>query len=79
MSSEREIDEGIQSIKSAWRREHRARTNLKIMLEQAESENAELKELILYMLVDEERGHNDDDTYFEHVRLAKELGIEVDE
>ena len=43
-----------------------------------EDENAKLRELILDMLVDEERGHNDDDTYYEHVRLAKELGIEVD-
>ena len=42
-----------------------------------EDENAKLCELILDMLVDEERGHNDDDTYYEHVRLAKELGIEV--
>lgn len=43
-----------------------------------ENENAELRELITDILVDEERGHNDDDTYYEHVRLAKELGIEVD-
>ena len=41
------------------------------------TENAKLRDLILDMLVDEERGHNDDDTYYEHVRLAKELGIEV--
>lgn len=46
MSSERELDEGIKSIKSAWRREHTARTNLKRMLEQAEAENAKLKELV---------------------------------
>ena len=47
-------------------------------LDRLEDENAKLCELILYMLVDEERGHNDDDTYYEHVRLAQELGIEVD-
>lgn len=41
------------------------------------SENAKLRELIFDMLVDEERGHNDDDTYYEHVRLANGLGIEV--
>jgi hypothetical protein len=46
-------------------------------LDRLEDENAKLCELILDMLVDEERGHNDDDTYYEHVRLAKELGIEV--
>jgi hypothetical protein len=40
-------------------------------------ENAKLRELIFDMLVDEERGHNDDDTYYEHVRLANGLGIEV--
>jgi len=44
-----------------------------------EDENEKLRELILDMLVDEERGHNDDDTYYEHVRLAKELRIEIDE
>ena len=43
-----------------------------------EDENAKLCELILDMLVDEERGHNDDDTYYEHVRLAQKLGIEVE-
>ena len=41
------------------------------------SENAKLRELIFDMLVDEERGHNDDDTYYEHVRRANGLGIEV--
>ena len=47
MSSEQELDEGIKSIKSAWRREHTARTNLKGMLEQAEAENAKLRELLV--------------------------------
>ena len=37
MSSERELDEGIKSIKSAWRRERNARLNLEKMLE---AENA---------------------------------------
>ncbi len=44
MSSERELDEGIKSIKSAWRREHTARANLEKMLEQAEAENAKLRD-----------------------------------
>ena len=48
MSSEQELDEGIKSIKSAWRREHTARTNLKRMLEQAEAENAKLRELLVW-------------------------------
>jgi hypothetical protein len=46
-------------------------------VEEVEAENAKLRELIIDMLVDEERGHNDDDTYYEHVRLANGLGIEV--
>ena len=44
MSSEWELDEGIKSIKSAWRREHTARANLEKMLEQAEAENTKLRE-----------------------------------
>lgn len=44
MSSEWELDEGIKSIKSAWRREHTARANLEKMLEQAEAENAKLRD-----------------------------------
>jgi uncharacterized coiled-coil DUF342 family protein len=44
MSSEWELDEGIKSIKSAWRREHTARCNLEKILENVEPENAKLKE-----------------------------------
>ena len=44
MSSERELDEGIKSIKSAWRRERTARANLEKMLQQAEAENAKLRD-----------------------------------
>jgi hypothetical protein len=46
-------------------------------LDRLEAENAKLRDLIFDILVDEERGHNDDDTYYEHVRLANGLGIEV--
>ena len=46
MSSEWELDEGIKSIKSAWRREHTARANLEKMLQQADTENAKLRELV---------------------------------
>lgn len=42
MSSKKELDDGIKSIKSAWRREHTARANLEKMLEQAEAEDAKL-------------------------------------
>lgn len=49
MSSEWELDEGIKSIKSVWRREHTARANLEKMLEQAEAENAKLRELMSVM------------------------------
>ena len=55
MSSEWELDEGIKSIKSAWRREHTARANLEKMLEQAEAENAKLRELVRDMW----EGYND--------------------
>lgn len=48
-------------------------------ISELEDQNAKLCELILDMVVDEARGHNDDSTYYEHVRLAKELGIEVHE
>lgn len=51
MSSEWELDEGIKSIKSAWRREHTARANLEKMLEQAEAENAKLQELFNETLI----------------------------
>lgn len=51
MSSERELDEGIKSIKSAWQREHTARANLEKMLQQAETENAKLRELAVLQSV----------------------------
>lgn len=50
MSSGRELDEGIKSIKSAWRREHTARANLEKMLEQAEAENDRLREFAGHVL-----------------------------
>lgn len=43
--------------------------------EKLEAENAKLRELIFDMLVDEERGHNDDGTFYEHVERANELGV----
>ena len=46
MSSRWELDDGIKSIKSAWQREHTARANLEKMLENAEDENAKLRELV---------------------------------
>jgi len=39
-------------------------------------ENAKLRELVYDMLVDEERGHNDELTFDEHVERANELGVE---
>ncbi len=90
MSSERELDEGIKSIKSAWQREHTARTNLKRMLEQAEAENAKLKELVrdLYRCDDESCTHcnhwNQGDGFYCDLgvgwkaRRMRELGIEVE-
>lgn len=49
MSSKWELDDGIKSIESAWQREHTARVNLEKMLENAESENAKLRELVADM------------------------------
>ena len=47
MSSEWELDEGIKSIKSAWRREHTARCNLEKMLKQTEAENIKLRKEVV--------------------------------
>jgi hypothetical protein len=46
MSTEHVLDDGIKSIKDAWQREHTARFNLEMMLENTEAENAKLRELI---------------------------------
>ena len=54
------------------------RDGFKLDARKYKAENAKLRELVYDMLVDEERGHNDDGTFYEHVRLAKELGIEVE-
>ena len=45
-------------------------------LDQARNEYNQLRELVYDMLEDEERGHNDDLTFYEHVKRANELGIE---
>ena len=39
------------------------------------AENAKLRELVYDMLEDEERGHNDELTFYEHVERANELGV----
>lgn len=44
-------------------------------LDQARNEYNQLRELVYDMLVDEERGHNDDLTFYEHVKRANELGV----
>lgn len=82
------VDLYQQEARRALDDEHQTRSNVNRLRDRVheiaadrdriKAENAKLCELILDMLVDEERGHNDDDTYYEHVRLAKELGIEVD-
>ena len=54
-----------------------------VTYEELLAENAKLRELIYDFIVDEERGHNDDVTFREHVIRAHEYGIaqgiEVDE
>lgn len=80
MSSEWELDDGIKSIKSAWRREHTARENLGRMLENAEVENAKLRELVADMwraIVHEyPRGGFTDMGRFE--RRVRDMGLEVE-
>jgi len=39
-------------------------------------EHVKLRELVYDMLEDEERGHNDDSTFYEHVERVNELGVE---
>ena len=45
--------------------------------EALKSENAKLRELVYDMLQDEERGHNDELTFDEHVERANELGVQL--
>ena len=87
MSSEWELDEGIKSIKSAWRREHAARANLEKMLEQAEAESAKLRELVRISIVYCANGYcsAEDGCPMPTGRFvclytdkARELGVEVD-
>ena len=80
MSSEWELDEGIKSIKSAWRREHTARANLEKMLENAEAENAKLRELLdccAILLTDDDFMHGPELRDLTLSRM-RELGAEVD-
>lgn len=44
--------------------------------DQLKAENDKLQKLIYDMLEDEERGHNDNSTFYEHVKRANELGVE---
>lgn len=84
MSSEWELDDGIKSIKSAWRREHTARANLEKMLEQAEAENAKLRELVRIAVKYCDSGTCDgcpimgEDESCPYSDMARGLGVEVD-
>lgn len=78
MSSEWQLDNGIHSIKSAWRREHTARTNLEKMLEQAEAENAKLRGLCSELL---RMAETHDPEWLHWPELhgeLRELGVKVD-
>lgn len=48
-------------------------------IKRLQEENAKLRELVFDMLVDEELGHNDDGTFYDHVERANELGVRFDE
>lgn len=48
---------------------------LRIEAERLCDENDQLRELIYDFIIDEERGHNDDVTFREHVIRAHEYGI----
>lgn len=43
--------------------------------DQLKAENDRLREFIYDLIIDEERGHNDDVTFREHVIRAREYGI----
>lgn len=76
MSSKWELDDGIKSIRSAWLREHTARTNLEKMLENAESENTELRKLLQRTW---DVFHDATGKEFDAVkRDLRKLGVEVD-
>lgn len=53
------------------------RNKVNAMIDAVESENAKLRELVYDMLQDEERGHNDELTFDEHVERADELGVRL--
>ena len=81
MTAEKLLSDGIRSIKDAYTREHTARKNLAKMLENAEAENAKLRELIVDV---HEALCADKAGLFHKLTLAsmeddmRELGIEVD-
>ena len=56
----------------------RAKDEVMHAVEAVEAENAKLRDLIYDIIVDEERGHNDDGTFREHVIRAHEYGIAQD-
>ncbi len=51
------------------------RDKVNALIDAVEEENDKLRELISDMLFDEDLGHNDDNTFFEHNNRASELGI----
>ena len=63
-------------LKRAAERDADVLESLNLSLEESQAENAELRELVYDMLEDEERGHNDDRTFDEHVERAREMGVE---
>lgn len=77
-----------QEARRALDDEHQTRSNVNRLRDRVheiaadrdriKAQNAKLQDLIFDMLVDEERGNTEEDTYYEHVRLAKDLGIEVE-
>lgn len=76
MSSKRELDDGIKSIKSAWQREHTARANLEKMLENAEAENDRLRELVWRLFEVDRIGATSSD-WREIREQARELGVDA--
>lgn len=82
MSSRRELDDGIKSIKSAWRREHTARDNLERMLKNSEAENVELRELVRDMwrhgMCECEERQDCAECKYGFLDRMRELGIEVE-
>lgn len=73
----------VEEVKAAWPEQDDEFTFVRSTVhdqrvDSIKEENAKLRELVYDMLQDEERGHNDELTFDEHVERANELGVRLD-